>query len=86
MFVEGVEPLLDGVDVVVHAAARLASSQQPLRHRLVAHVKVQHALTRSHLRKKDGRNLVLRHFQQLRSYHERDRNAETGEKIVSLYE
>ncbi len=41
MLVEGVQPLLDGLLVVVDPAGGLTSLEQPLRHGLVANLEVE---------------------------------------------
>jgi hypothetical protein len=49
VLVEGVEPLLDGLHVVVHPAGGLAPLEQPLGHGLVAHLEVEDVGARSDL-------------------------------------
>ncbi len=65
MLVEGVEPLLDGLDVVVHPAGGFAPLEQPLRHGLVAHLEVEDVRARSDLLFKF---LALRNFPEQEEY------------------
>jgi hypothetical protein len=65
VLVEGVEPLLDGLDVVVHPAGGLAPLEQPLRHGLVAHLEVENVRARGDLLFKF---LALRNFPEQEEY------------------
>ena len=51
MLVESVEPLLDGINIVVNTSGRLATFQKTLSHGLVFHIKVEDFCA--------GRNLFL---------------------------